>query len=325
MNKWAYPKPGKIESADPKLYLQNMTIKEIGDRLKVNDLIILVVGSVENHGPSCPLGQDTYQCTRMSEIIAERTGCTLAPPVWYGSHPFHHVGMPGTIVIPEEVFNAQLRAIMAGLWNMGFRKQIIFNNHGQEYVIPTAIHQFAKRFQVPAIILNYNWHHGISELLSGKDVGNLDSGFDTTFVHADEVETSFAMALFPEYVNEQEAKDTQPRGFLDSKFFDKAGNCLHRPIAWYGVVGAGPVEFAAYPEGCVGCQTKGKPEKAKKAIDKILDTFEEMINMIVKKYPPGKLPDWQEMTQRFTKEEMDLLLKGPLNGGRHIYTICYPP
>ncbi|MHA1229894.1 MAG: 3-dehydro-scyllo-inosose hydrolase [Candidatus Helarchaeota archaeon] len=325
MSKWNYPQKGKIESAEPKLYLQNMSIKEVEDRLKKNDLIIVVVGSVENHGPSCPLGQDTYQCTRMAEIIAEKTGCTIAPPVWYGSHPFHHVGMPGTIVIPEDIFIGQLRAIMAGLWNMGFRKQIYFNNHGQEYVIPSAIHQFAKRYQVPCIILNYNWYHGISELLSGKDVGNLESGFDTTFVHADEVETSFAMALFPEFVDKSKLTDTQPRGFLDSKFFDKAGNCLHRPIAWYGVVGAGPAEFAAYPEGCVGCQTKASPEKAKKAIDKILDTFEELINMILEKYPPGKLPDWKQLTQRFTDEEMELLLKGPLKGGKHIYTVFYPP
>ncbi len=323
MTKWNYPQAGKIETS--KSYLQNMTIREVEDRLQKNDLIIMVVGSVENHGPSCPLGQDTYQCTRMAEIIAEKTGCTLAPPVWYGSHPFHHVGMPGTIVVPEEVFNGQLRAIIAGLWNMGFRKQILFNNHGQEYVIPTAIHQFAKRYQVPAIILNYNWYHGISDLLSGRDVGNVESGFETTFIHADEVETSFAEALFPELVNKECAEDTQPRGFLDSKFFDKAGNCLHRPIAWYGAVGAGPVEFAAYPEGCVGCQTKASPEKAKKAIDKILDTFDEMVNMILTKYPPGTLPDWREMTQKFSKEEMDLLLKGPTKGGKHIYTIAYPP
>ena len=324
ISKWEFPQAGKLESANPKLYLQNMTIKEVEERLKVNDLVILVLGSLENHGPSCPLGQDTYQCTRMAEIIAEKTGCTLAPPIFYGSHPFHHVGMPGTVVIPEEIFNGQIRAVIAGLWNMGFRKQILFNNHGQEYVIPTAIHQFAKKYQVPAIILNYNWYHGISELIAGKEHCD-DCSFDTTFIHADEVETSFAMSLCPEYVNEAEREDTQPRGFLDSKFFDKAGNCLHRPICWYGAVGAGPVEFAAYPQGVVGAQTKASANKARASIEKILDTFEEMVNMILEKYPPGTLPDWKELTQRFSEEEMDMLLKGPLKGGKHIYTVCYPP
>ena len=324
ISKWVFPQAGKLESANPKLYLQNMTIKEVEERLKVNDLVILVIGSLENHGPSCPLGQDTYQCTRMAEIIAEKTGCTLAPPIFYGSHPFHHLGMPGTVVIPEDIFNGQIRAIIAGLWNMGFRKQILFNNHGQEYVIPTAIHQFAKKYQVPAIILNYNWYHGISELIAGKEHCK-ECNFDTTFIHADEVETSFAMALCPEYVNEAEREDTQPRGFLDSKFFDKAGNCLHRPICWYGAVGAGPVEFAAYPQGVVGAQTKASAEKARTSIEKILDTFEEMVNMIMEKYPPGTLPDWKELTQRFSEEEMEMLLKGPLKGGKHIYTVGYPP
>jgi creatinine amidohydrolase len=47
--------------------------------------------------------------------------------------------------------------MIAGFWNAGFRKQIILNGHGQEYVLPTAIHRFAKKFQVPGIFINLNW------------------------------------------------------------------------------------------------------------------------------------------------------------------------
>ena len=42
-------------------------------------------------------------------------------PVWYGSHPYHHVGMPGTLPeIDDDAFKATVRGIMAGLWNTEF-------------------------------------------------------------------------------------------------------------------------------------------------------------------------------------------------------------
>jgi hypothetical protein len=31
------------------------------------------------------------------------------------------------------------------------------------------------------------------------------------------------------------------------------------------------------------------------------------------------------VTQRFTQEEVDDLLKGPLDGGQHLYTVAWPP
>jgi creatinine amidohydrolase len=37
----------------------------------------------------------------MAEAVAMKVGCTVAQPVWYGSHPYHHMGMPGTIVVPK--------------------------------------------------------------------------------------------------------------------------------------------------------------------------------------------------------------------------------
>lgn len=46
-------------------------------------------------------------------------------------------------------------------------------------------------------------------------------------------------------------------------------------------------------------------------------------NDIRAKFPPGVLPEAKYMTQR-DKEEIELLLKGPDNGGRHLYTIAWP-
>lgn len=319
--KWEIPpKKGHMDSADG-LYLQNMKWFEVEERLKKNDIIIVPVGSTEAHGSHACIGMDTFLVTRMAELVAERTGCTVAQPIWYGSHPYHHLGMPGTIVVPEEIFSGQIRAIMAGLWNMGFRKMIFLNGHGQEYVIPTAIHQFAKTYQVPGIFINLNWYHAVPEHFKTKEEGG---PYETPFIHADEVETSWALALLPEMIDMSKAVDTVPIGFLPEGHVDKAGNLLHRPIAWYGQVGCGPIEVSAYPEGVVGKATLGDVEKARKGVEALLDYMVKLHNDILSRFPPGVLPPIEQITQR-PKEEIETLLKGPLKGGRSIYTIQYPP
>ncbi len=321
MSKWDLPPKGGIMDKPQGIYLQTMSITEIQERLKKNDVIIVPLGSTENHGGAACIGEDTFLVTRMAELIAEKTGCTVAEPIWYGSHPYHHVGMPGSIIVPEVHFKGMIRAVIAGLWNMGFRKQILLNGHGQEYVIPSAIHEWAKNYQLPAVICNVNWYHAIPEHCMDKEHGG---PFDTPFIHADEAETSFSMVLFPEMIKLENATDNKPVGWMPEGHVDKAGNIYQKPIKWYGQVGFGPIEVSAYPEGNVGWPSKGTFEKGKPGIEALLDYLEKLVNDILKTFPPGKLPPIEGITQRDPKEVMEYI-KGPLNGGKSIYELRYPP
>lgn len=321
MGKWKLPPEGGHLDRPTGIYFQNMTAKEAEERLKKNDIIIIPLGSTEAHGPHACYGEDTFLVTRMAELVAQKTGCTVAQPVWYGSHPYHHVGMPGTILVDDDVFKAVVRGVMAGFWNAGFRKQILLNGHGQEYVIPSAMHQFAKKYQVPGVFVNLNWYHAIPDKVKDRAHGG---PFETPFIHADECETSFSLALFPELIHMEDAVDTKPVGYLPEKHIDKAGCVYQRPIEWYGQVGAGPIEVVAYPEGCVGKATLAKAEKAMRGLEELLDYIVELHNDILSRFPPGVLPPLDEVSQR-PREELEALIKGPLKGGRHIYTVAYPP
>jgi creatinine amidohydrolase/Fe(II)-dependent formamide hydrolase-like protein len=304
------------------IYLQTMTGLEVEERLKKNDLIILPIGSTEAHGPHACSGEDTYLVTRMAEQVAQKTGCTVAQPIWYGSHPFHHLGMPGTIVIPEETLAAYLRAVIAGFWNSGFRKMILLNGHGQDYVIPMAMHQFAKKYQVPALIINLNWWFAIKEHIRDKAHGG---PFDTPFVHADECETSFSMALFPEMIKMEHAVDTKGISLMPPGHIDGSGSAYDRPIPFWQHIGACAIEPIATPEGVVGTATLADPEKAKPGLNAIMDYMEKLVNDIIGMYPAGVLPAADKLSQR-TSEEIEALLKGPsAPGGKHLYTVGYPP
>ena len=321
MSKWQIPPKGGHMDLPTKIYFQNMTMKEVEERLKTNDVIIIPLGSTETHGPGAPYGEDTFLVTRMAEQVAQRTGCTVAQPLWYGSHPYHHMGMPGSIIVPEEYFIGMVKAIITGFWNAGFRKQILLNGHGQEYVIPTAIHQFAKTYQVPAVIINLNWYHAIQDHFKLKQEGG---PYETPFIHADEVETSWSLALFPELIKMEDQVDNTPRGYLPEGHIDKAGNLLHRPIAWYGQVGCGPIEVAAYPEGVVGNPTLADAEKAREGVEALLDYMVKLVEDIMERFPPGVLPPVEEITQR-PPEQIEAVTKHPFEKGwRSIYSLTYP-
>lgn len=95
MSKWKIPPDDGHMDLATGIYFQNVSGKEVKKRLEQNDLIIIPVGSTENHGLHACFGEDTFLLTRLVEQVALATGCTVAQPIWYGSHPYNHLGMPG--------------------------------------------------------------------------------------------------------------------------------------------------------------------------------------------------------------------------------------
>lgn len=320
MSKWQIPaKGGHMEAADG-VYYQNMTNKEVAERLKKNDVLLLPIGSTENHGPSAPYGEDTYLDTRLCEQVALATGCTVAQPIWYGSHPTHHLGQKGTIMIPEEILADYVCYVLAGFWNTGFRKIIIVNGHGQDYVIPAAMHKFGKKWQVPAVILYVHFWNAAKEQMGTKAVGG---PYEDWFVHADEIEQSWSQALFPEFIHQEDAVSVPAARMLPPGHICDSAELNGGIIKWYNAVGSAGMECICQPQGVIGDATKADWHKAEKGVERTLDYLEKLVNDILEKYPAGQLPPIEKMTQR-NREDIEAVIKGPNEpGGRHLYTIAY--
>jgi creatinine amidohydrolase len=120
------------------------------------------------------------------------------------------------------------------------------------------------------------------------------------------------------------AVDTKPEGFLPPGHVDKGGEVYHAPIKGHEHVGLGGTEVMVYPEGVIGRPTLADAEKAKPGLEALMDYMCKLINDIMTRFPAGELPPVEKVTQR-DKEEIEALLKGPLNGGKHLYTVAYPP
>jgi len=320
---YGIPSPPEVGKAGS--YIQTTVRQRLIENRRKNDIVLIPVGCTENHGVHTVSGLDTFVVSQICEGVRRYTAKKGAPvnialpPLNYGAHPFHHIGMPGTVILSETTAREILIAVMAGLWNDGFRKQIIVNNHGQLWVLESALHEFMKRYQLPGIFRMMDWHRAVREFWG--PTGKPDA-MDTHFVHADEAETSNALLLFPpEMVDMSLAKDTQGVSYLPDGHFDKSVDPFRRPHKWSEGEGHAAIEITATPEGVVGKPTLATARKAKRPIAAILRYLTLVHDEILQAYPAGKVPPVDKITLR-SSAEMEPYLREPLSPGwKSIYEL----
>lgn len=298
-------------------YLQTTIRHKVIEQRKKNDIVFIPVGSSELHGQHIVSSTDTLFATSILEGVRRYTAkrgvpINIAlPPLVYGTHPYHHIGLPGTIVIQENTAKAFLIDVMLGLWNDGFRKQIIVNNHGQLWMLESTIQDFQKKYQLPGIFRCLDWHRSVREFFRTKERGG---EYDTPFTHADEAETSIALLMFPEMVDMKYAVDTEPEFYIPGGHMDSPTDAYRRPSKWSECEGHVGLEVATTPAGVVGHATKATAQKAKKPIVAILKYLTLLNDEILSALPPGKVPPVEKITLR-TEKEMEPYLKEPLSPG----------
>ena len=316
--------PSPSELSKPGTYIQTTIRHKVLENRKKNDIVFIPIGCTEQHGSHTVTALDTFMVTQILEAVRRKTAKSGTPcnltwtPLNYGGHPHHHIGMPGTIHLEDEVVKKNLISVMVGLWNDGFRKQILINNHGHSWLLEAAIQELQKTWNLPGIFRTLDWHRSVREFFRTKSRGG---EWDDDFVHADEAETSVMLLLAPEYVEMHYAEETKVEGFLPDGHFDKAVDPFARPSRWSEGQGHFPIELASVPEGVVGRPTIGTAQKAKRVIAAICSYLTLINDEILQAFPPGTLPPLEKTTMR-SEEEMEPYLREPFTEGwKPIYAI----
>ncbi len=312
-----YGIPSESELGKAGCYIQNTSRNKVIEKRRKNDIVFVPVGCTENHGIHANSGLDTFMVTQILEGVRRYTKkqgreCSLAfPPLNYGGHPYHHLGMPGTIIMPHEVVVETLIYAMLGLWNDGFRKIILVNNHGHLWMLESAIQEFMKRFQLPGIFQVLDWHRAVREFFHPTDK---EDSLETNFVHADESETAVGLLMFKDMIDMSVVQDAEGEGFLPDGHFDKSVEPFRRPHRWSEGEGHMAIERAATPEGVVGKPSIATAQKAKRPIAAILEYLTLVHDQILEAFPAGEVPPVEKVTLR-TEEEMKPFLMEPFSEG----------
>ncbi len=317
-----YEIPSESELGKAGCYIQNTVRKDAIDKRRKNDIVLVPIGCSENHGDHANTGLDTFMVTQICEGVRRYTAKQGSevnltfPPINYGGHPYHHMGMPGTVIIPPEVVREMLIYTMLGLWNDGYRKMILVNNHGHLWTLVDAVQEFMKRFQLPAVVQVLDWHRAVREFFMPID--RADS-LETNFIHADESETAVGLLMFKDMINMKYVKDAEGEHFLPEGHFDLSVDPYRRPHRWSEGEGHIAIERFATPEGVVGKPSLATAEKAKRPIAAILEYLTLSVNHILEAFPSGKLPD--KVSLRDPKELEPFLKKPWSEGWKSVYEL----
>jgi 3-dehydro-scyllo-inosose hydrolase len=321
-----YEIPSFGERETPGTYIQNTIRTELVKTRRNNDIVLIPVGSTENHGLHTVSGFDTLLVTRISEAVRRKTKklgrpLHISSPIEYGIHPPWHQGMFGTVMVSDDAFEQAIMHIMYGLWNDGFRKQIFLNNHAQQNEIEKAVKRFMNTYQLPGFYLALEWHRAVREFFETRENGG---PFETVFIHADEQETSLGLLMFPEMVDMRYAVDTGRMAdfrYLPDGHIDNSVEGFGRPSTYKQRAGDNPLELVATPEGVVGRSTLATALKAKRPVAAICEYLFLLQEQILETWPAGTVPEPEKITFR-TNKEMEPYLREPGSPGwKSVYSL----
>jgi len=121
-----------------KNYLPHMTVPEVEAFLERSDMVIIPVGSLEQHGNHLPIGTDFINGVERCKLIAQERDILVAPVLMVGQSPYH-MGFAGSVTLKAEtIIDVHLQAVES-LIHHGFRRFIIMNSHGGNRAISTLL------------------------------------------------------------------------------------------------------------------------------------------------------------------------------------------
>ena len=206
----------KLYKRDSVFFDQNTAPVNIAYAHEVNDVAILPLGAIEQHGPHCPNGLDSFNAICLAKKVAEKSGATVLPCPMYGGHPYMHMGMPGTITLNYETNMALLHDIIASASNVGYNKFIMLVAHGADSSFIPAVHKLGMEGY---FVLASTWYDFL------RDNKNVLEDF---MWHADEAETSMALSLYGDLVHMDLAIDGGGTPLVDPKWKMAPGEASHR-------------------------------------------------------------------------------------------------
>jgi len=168
-----------FDGTNKKILWQEMWREEFESALENDPVVIVPVGSVEQHGPHCPMDVDIVGPFCMAVEAAKRTSdfpLIVAPPVWSG-FTHYNKGFPGTISLRIETFLNLLQDICQSIHDNGFKRIIVVNGHGGNDAPVHVVRDVLGERDV--FIVGFSWWQAVeSEMLamSEADAGSVGHG-----------------------------------------------------------------------------------------------------------------------------------------------------
>jgi creatinine amidohydrolase len=191
---------------------------------------VLPVGAIEQHGPHLPLAVD--QCL-VDGILANAlpklpAGCpVLVLPTQQVGYSPEHADFPGTLTLPVDIVIATWVALGESVARAGLKKLLVFNSHGGQASLLDIV---ARELRVRCGLIVYGcswWNLPLDEANARFPPEEHRFG-----VHAGAIETSLMLALRPDTVRMEQARDFASTSRQRAASYPVLGNGRSAKLGW---------------------------------------------------------------------------------------------
>jgi len=247
-----------------KYYYHHYTWPEMRDLVKQQPVVVLPVGSVEDHGPHLPLDVDNFLLGSICEEAAQRLDgeMLLLPPIPYGFEE-HHMEFPGTIDIAMEHLLHFVLDVTRSVARHGFTRILLADGHGSNMPILDLVARCTV-LETEALCGAFIWPSLAKEVIERLRESEKPGGM----AHACELETSLYLYLDPARVQMDKAR--KEIGMPPSRFI------------WMDLMSASPVllmdRWSRFSKsGVVGDPTLATKEKGEKVFAAVVEALVELV------------------------------------------------
>jgi len=235
------------------MIFDEMTSKEVAQKVNGSSVAIFPIGAVEEHGPHLPLSTDCLQPEYVALEVAKKLGNVYVLPIMKYGQCSSTRNFPGTISIRFETLQMIAEDVLSELHRTGFRNIVVLSGHAGRLHMAAlklaAEHVIEKHPELKLMVLSdYDIAYAMKEIEIPPDDG-----------HAGMIETSRVMAIRPDLV-----KGT-------------AKSC-HPDFPKYRVL---PDSEKYFPDGVMGDPQLAKREFGERANRIIVDELAGLISKMI--------------------------------------------
>jgi len=178
---------------------------QIKEHIEKNSLLILPIGTTEEHGPHLPVDTDARIAeaygVRLAEAVAAEIPVLLMDTIRYGYSMQIMRQWPGTIVVRSRVFMDMVFDICRSVLDMGFNKLVMLDCHGHHGgALNTVSRELCDACDKAVAIIS-------PAKLSAEAFNAVRKSGQGGAIHAGEWETSLMLHICPEVVDMSKATD----------------------------------------------------------------------------------------------------------------------
>ncbi len=197
-----------MANSDAEIWLQKLTRREFRERMASGELAgcIIPVAATEQHLEHLSMEHDWRSVLHISQEVARRLAprVLVAPSMNIGISE-HHMRHLGTLSAMPGPWLGVLHDTIRSMHHAGFRNILVLNGHGGNIAPCQGMWgQFQQRFEINLQFHSY-WDFLPAELAKAHLKTGRFPG------HAQEFETAFALAAFPENVRHPAMADQSDR------------------------------------------------------------------------------------------------------------------